>query len=201
MKAYRLLDEAQARSIADDIRQQDWEQGRASTHKATGTTKRNLELRSSPHLKTIHDALKAHSLYTEHFISAIWPPKFNWYRDSGEYRIHCDAALMDKVRTDLACTVFLTDDYDGGELVIGGMEIKAKPGMCVVYECWKPHWVNPVTRGDRISAITWMQSLVSDEWKRDLLNLIHGVAGEVGNQEHFAKLGAVHEKLLKHWMR
>jgi PKHD-type hydroxylase len=201
MKAYRLLEEGQAREIADDIRHLEWEQGKASTQKATGTTKYNLELRTSPHLQTIRDALKEHALYSEHFISNIWPPKFNWYRDDGEYRIHSDAAFMDRVRTDLACTTFLTDDYDGGELVIGGQSIKGKPGICVVYECWKPHWVNPVTRGDRISAITWMQSHVTDEWKRELLNILHSVAMEAGNQEHFAKLGAVHEKLFKDWMR
>jgi predicted 2-oxoglutarate/Fe(II)-dependent dioxygenase YbiX len=143
MKAYRLLEEGQAREIADDIRHLEWEQGKASTQKATGTTKNNLELRTSPHLQTIRDALKEHALYSEHFISNIWPPKFNWYRDDGEYRIHSDAAFMDRVRTDLACTTFLTDDYDGGELVIGGQSIKGKPGICVVYECWKPHWVNP----------------------------------------------------------
>jgi len=73
--------------------------------------------------------------------------------------------------------------------------------MCVVYECWKPHFVKPVTSGDRISAITWMQSRIPDESQRDLLNMLHGVAMEVGKQEHFAKLGAVHERLLKLWMR
>ena len=50
------------------------------------------------------------------------------------------------IRTDLACTVFLTDGYEGGELCIGGVEVKGKAGMCVVYDCGLPHYVKPVVR-------------------------------------------------------
>lgn len=207
MKAYRLFGDDEAAEIVAAIREQEWEVGRASSKVSTGKVKRNLELKDSnpvakEMLDRIETKLREHSLWTEHFVAKILPPKFNWYRESGEYRMHSDAGLMgDGIRTDLACTVFLTDGYEGGELVIGGMQIKGKAGMCVVYECWKPHYVTPVTDGDRICAITWMQSRISDESQRDLLNLLHGVAMEVGNQEHFAKLGSVHERLFKLWMR
>lgn len=197
MRAYRLFSEEQAAEIVAAIRDREWVPGKASRQ----TNKRNLELKAAPELAEITKALKAHPLYTENLVSQLYPPKFNWYRDSGEYKIHSDAALMGDVRTDMACTIFLTDDYDGGELNIDGKAIKGRAGMCVVYECWRPHWVNPVTRGDRISAITWMQSYIAESWKRDLLNLLHSVAVKSSDQENFAKLGAVHEKLLKHWIR
>ena len=199
MRAYRVLEESRAREIASSVRDLDWGPGKATSQRRT--TKNNLELLEAPELDEIKQALRSHDLFTQNFISEISPPKFNWYRDSGEYRIHSDAALMHGVRTDLACTLFLSDDYDGGELNIDGKSIKAKPGIAVVYECWKPHWVNPVTRGDRISAICWMRSFISEAWKRDLLNTLHETAMKAGNQEQFAKIGAVHEKLFKHWMR
>ena len=197
MRAYRLLDEGVARQMAADIRREDWPKGVARGE----TTKKNLELVKHSNLVEIRKALTEHPLYTQNFVTKIWGPKFNWYRDDGEYRIHTDAAYMDDVRTDLACTIFLTDDYEGGELVIDGKSVKGKPGIAVVYECWKPHWVNPVTSGDRISAITWMQSLIPEKWKRDLLNQLHEVTVNIGEQEQFAKLGSVHEKLVKHWSK
>jgi PKHD-type hydroxylase len=210
VKAYRLFDEIEAAHIVERIRLEKWEEGRASSRKATGTTKRNLELQddnpvAKDLLGKIADALKAHALHAEHFVSRIVRPKFNWYRDAGEYRVHADAALMDGgVRTDLACTVFLTDGYEGGELCIGGIEIKGKPGTCVVYECGKPHYVKPVTSGDRISAITWMQSFVPETHKRDILNRIHRCTqkfAQLGDQEMFAESGSAHESLFKLWMR
>jgi PKHD-type hydroxylase len=210
MKAYRLFDEAEAGSIVDAIRAQEWHEGRASIRKATGTTKRNLELQddnpvAKELLGKIAKALKAHALYSEHFVSKIVRPKFNWYRDAGEYRTHTDASLMDGgIRTDLACTVFLTDGYEGGELCIGGVEVKGKAGMCVVYDCGLPHYVKPVTEGDRISAITWMQSFIPDAAQRGILNSVHRVTqkfAQLGDPEMFAEAGSAHERLFKLWMR
>jgi PKHD-type hydroxylase len=186
------------------------EPGKASSRKATGTTKRNLELQddnpvAKELLGEIAKALKAHALYSEHFVSKLVRPKFNWYRDAGEYRTHTDASLMDGgIRTDLACTVFLTDGYEGGELCIGGVEVKGKAGMCVVYDCGLPHYVKPVTEGDRISAITWMQSFIPDSNQRSILNSVHRVTqkfAQIGDQEMFAESGSAHERLFKLWMR
>lgn len=210
MKAYRLFSESEAADIVAQIRAQEWHEGRASSRKATGSTKRNLELQddnpvAKELLGKIAKALKAHALHAEHFVSRMVRPKFNWYRDSGEYRVHSDAALMDGgIRTDLACTVFLTEGYEGGELCIGGVEVKGKAGMCVVYECGKPHYVKPVTSGDRISAITWLQSYIPEAHQRDILNRIHRATmkfAEMGDQEMFATNGSAHEALVKLWMR
>jgi PKHD-type hydroxylase len=210
VRAYRLFDEAEAASIVERIRSEAWEPGRASSRKATGTTKRNLELQDgNPVAKEILDGvvakLKTHSLYAEHFVSRIVRPKFNWYKDDGEYRTHTDAALMDGgIRTDLACTIFLTGDYEGGELCIGGVEVKGKAGMCVVYECGRPHYVKPVVLGDRIAAILWLQSYIPEAYKRDILNRVHKCSQKFaadGDQEFFAEAGSIHESLFKLWMR
>jgi PKHD-type hydroxylase len=210
MKAYRLFGDVVAADIVARIKAQEWEPGKASSRKASGTTKRNLELQddnpvAKELLGEIAKALKAHALYSEHFVSKLVRPKFNWYRDAGEYRTHTDASLMDGgIRTDLACTVFLTDGYEGGELCIGGVEVKGKAGMCVVYDCGLPHYVKPVTEGDRISAITWMQSFIPDAAQRGILNSVHRVTqkfAQLGDPEMFAESGSAHERLFKRLMR
>jgi PKHD-type hydroxylase len=206
LNLYRVLSEDEALDIVARIKQREWEQGKASTVKATGTTKRNLELLptdpvAKEQLDRISKAIKASNIWPNQFIHRMSPPKFNRHQDGGTYGLHADAAFMGDVRTDLACTVFLTDDYEGGELQIGTTKVKAKPGCAVVYECWRPHSVLPVTKGERICAITWMQSHIKTADQRELLNMLHEVTMQVGNQEQFAKLGAVHERLVKLWSR
>lgn len=196
MKAYRVIDEARALEIAAALRAETWEQGKSFGKEKV--TKRNLELHKSPHLDELGKTIREHSLWSENFVTTMYPPRFNWYRDGGEYRVHSDAAFMGgKVRTDLAMTLFLSE-FEGGELCIDGKEVKGKPGIAVVYECWKPHFVKPAN--DRIALITWFQSRIAESWQRELLNMVHNCARK-GDQEHFAVLGAVHEKLLKHWAR
>jgi PKHD-type hydroxylase len=78
-------------------------------------------------------------------------------------------------RSDIAVTVFLNapDEYDGGELVIrtalGEQVVKSAGGDAVLYPAGTIHRVNPVTRGERLVAVTWVQSLVRDPARRELL--------------------------------
>ncbi|MEO0600898.1 MAG: Fe2+-dependent dioxygenase, partial [Myxococcota bacterium] len=88
----------------------------------------------------------------------------------GGYGAHVDNAMMgrgaDRLRTDLSFTLFLSDPgtYDGGELEIDrpGMVQSFKPdaGDLVLYPTSSVHRVAPVTRGERLACIGWIQSLV-----------------------------------------
>jgi PKHD-type hydroxylase len=133
------------------------------------------------------------------------PPRFNRYGEGEEYKTHADGAWMGRsMRTDLACTLFLNDDYEGGELHINGMDIKAGAGVAVVYPCWRPHSVKPVTKGERIAAITWIQSLFRDETERELMQMLQGVLGDIDREQpegrHYASLSTVYSKLMRIWM-
>ena len=101
----------------------------------------------------------------------ILPPKFNKYTAGGEYESHVDAAWIGGIRTDYACTLFVSDrkDYEGGELWVGDKMTKAEQGHAVIYECGAPHHVTPVTKGERVCAVTWIHSMVQDPYKRKLL--------------------------------
>lgn len=117
------------------------------------------------------------------FMAAALPrrmtnPLFSRYTPGMEYGSHVDNAVMsmpERIRTDLSVTVFLArpDEYDGGELVIEGssasQRVKLPAGSAVVYPSTSVHHVAPVTRGARIAAVLWVQSLVRDPGQRQIL--------------------------------
>ena len=69
------------------------------------------------------------------------------------------------------------EDYDGGELVVhtafGEQLVKLKAGDAVMYPSGSTHRVAEVTRGERIVAVTWVQSMVRDPARRELLYRLH----------------------------
>jgi PKHD-type hydroxylase len=79
------------------------------------------------------------------------------------------------LRSDVSCTLFLSDpaSYQGGELVVYlGSEIvrvKGKPGSALLYPSTTLHEVVPVTSGERLVMITFIQSRIPDQMQRDLL--------------------------------
>ena len=118
------------------------------------------------------------------FPRKIRPPLFSRYKTGMEYGYHVDDALMggrQKTRTDLSVTVFLNQptDYTGGELEIetafGPQLVKLPAGSAVVYPSSTLHRVAPVTDGERLVAVTWVQSLVKDPQKREMLQDLHKV--------------------------
>jgi PKHD-type hydroxylase len=210
MRTYRLFSAEEAAEIAADLTE--WEVGLAATPFATGTVKKNEEIQAvrpdgevHPRAAQIHDRIKQSPLWQEHVLRHVMVPKFNRFRDGGEYQDHADSGwLGGKIRTDLACTVFLNDDYEGGELCANGLKIKGPPGTCVVYECWRPHHVAPVTKGERICAITWMQSLIPDYTKIEMMQMLQSVMSDIDRQSSeqrlYARLSSVYGKLMRMWM-
>ncbi|GFZ96890.1 PKHD-type hydroxylase [Elstera cyanobacteriorum] len=107
----------------------------------------------------------------------LHPILFARYEPGMTYGYHVDDPLMGDppLRTDLALTLFLSDPetYDGGDLIIdqpGGEQAYKLPfGAAVLYPATTLHQVAPVTRGVRLVAITWIQSLIRDPGRREIL--------------------------------
>tara|TARA_R110000737_G_scaffold1598_6_gene4735 strand:- start:1478 stop:2158 length:681 start_codon:yes stop_codon:yes gene_type:complete len=122
-------------------------------------------------LARIGDTPKVVSVALPH---KIFPPCFNRYSETQEYGYHVDAAVMripgttEVLRSDMSMTIFLSEpeEYEGGELIIstefGQQSIKLPAGYGVAYPSSSLHKVTAVTQGQRIAAITWMQSMISD---------------------------------------
>jgi len=101
------------------------------------------------------------------------------YTEGMSYGPHTDNPLMMEgglaLRTDASITVFLSEpeDYEGGELLIQGdigeTRVKLARGDAVIYPTGAIHAVAEVTGGERRVAVSWLQSMVADPYKRQLL--------------------------------
>ena len=112
-------------------------------------------------------------------------PYYARYTSGMQYGDHVDDPVMGAdgtlYRSDVSITVFISDpaEYDGGELVIntpfGEQQVKLPAGDAVMYASSSLHRVAAVTRGERLVAVTWLQSLVRDPARRELLHELNSV--------------------------
>jgi PKHD-type hydroxylase len=146
------------------------------------------------------------------FPSMIAPPLLTRYQPGMHYGAHSDAAFIQlqgaMLRSDLSCTVFLNEPeaYEGGSLHIqlgdAEMQFKLPPGYAILYPSDTLHQVDPVTKGERLVAITFIQSRISDPFRRNLLFSLNEVAALEGLQmqpENFARLQLIQNQLLRYW--
>lgn len=130
----------------------------------------------------------------------------------GGYGDHIDDALMHNdgiLRTDISCTTFLStpDSYEGGELVIniGGvnMQYKLDAGDAIIYPSTTLHRVNPVTQGERLAALTWIESHVNAADKREILYDLDRsrrlTMQKNGKDESFDLMTKTHANMLRRW--
>lgn len=202
MKFYRIFSERQARDLAEKAKSLSWNEGKARTSKLTGTVKQNSEILQHSMLGAIGQCFATHPvIQLDHIPFKFYAPKLSKYEDGQHYKRHTDAPWMGEVRTDLSCTLWLSDDYEGGELVIDGKSVKGKPGVCIVYNCGAPHEVRPVTAGQRICVITWIQSRVRDPIKRKIVSDFRKFIGRFeDDHEVFTEGGTIHSALLRMWI-
>jgi PKHD-type hydroxylase len=113
------------------------------------------------------------------FPSRIAAPTFARYAAGMKYGAHTDAAFLpigkEPLRSDVSCTIFISEpaDYQGGELAIHlGTEtisVKGPAGSAVFYPSTTLHEVVPVTAGERLVLISFIQSQIPDQMQRELL--------------------------------
>ena len=198
-----------------------WQDGRATAGNQSIQVKHNQQLaEGDPIARELGNMILAALERTPLFMSAalplkVVPPLFNRYEGGGTYGTHIDGAIWQiggtphRVRTDLSATLFLTapEDYDGGELTVedtyGPHKIKLPAGDMILYPGTSLHHVTPVTRGSRVSAFFWIQSMVRDDGQRTLLfdldMAIQQVRGAVSEQGPAVQLTNVYHNLLRQW--
>ncbi|MEY4732855.1 MAG: hypothetical protein RLZZ464_921 [Pseudomonadota bacterium] len=199
-----------------------WIDGRSSAGAQALTQKNNQQLSQTSAAAHSLQVLILTALQREPlFLSAALPrkiynPLFNRYGgESNFYGPHVDGAVLrsastqEWVRTDVSCTVFLSDpaDYEGGELLVqdtyGSRGVKLAAGDAVLYPGTSVHQVTPVTRGVRVASFFWIESMVrSDEQRRILFDLdmnLLKLRAQLGETEETTALTGVYHNLLRQW--
>lgn len=204
--------------IRQALREATFVDGRATAGWHAREVKRNLQAQPSAATDElaalVQQALRRHPV----FDVAVRPHRmrpllFSRYQPGMTYGSHVDDAVMgtdQPLRTDIALTVFVSepDDYDGGELVTdtaaGEQRFKLPAGCAVVYPASTLHRVEPVTRGERLAAIGWVQSLVRDPAQRELLfdleTARRGLFARDGKTAEFDLLSKSVANLLRMWV-
>ena len=180
----QLLNRAQLDKIHELLAKAQFVDGRLTAGRVAGEVKHNEELALEPELlQRLYRIVMASVGHSEVFRSAALPAKvadfiFARYRPGMRYGDHVDDPIMGqgpRFRSDVSMTVFLNepDSYAGGELVIrtpfGEQRVKLAAGHAVVYPSASVHRVAEGTRGERLVALTWVQSFVRDAARRELL--------------------------------
>jgi PKHD-type hydroxylase len=176
---------ARCRAIVDGA---DWADGKITAGTQSEQVKNNRQLPEDAQAShaaraIVLDALGRSALFiTGALPKKTYPPLFNRYDGaSNAFGNHIDNSVRTSpitgawVRTDLSATLFLSEpsDYDGGELVIedtfGSQSVKLAAGDLILYPASSVHRVEPVTRGCRLAAFFWVESMVRDDAQRRLL--------------------------------
>ncbi|MEN8175658.1 MAG: Fe2+-dependent dioxygenase [Pseudomonadota bacterium] len=180
-----LLNAAQLGKLHEIVARAGFQDGRATAGEAAARVKNNEELAADAETASLVNRILMSALgHNARFRSAALPARMAdfivaRYRPGMTYGDHVDDPIMGaggpRFRTDVSMTVFLNppDSYDGGDLVVrtsfGEKRVKLAAGDAVVYPSSSVHHVAEVTRGERLVALTWMQSFVRDAARRELL--------------------------------
>ncbi len=180
-----LLDATQLEAVVSVLRQSRFVDGKLSAGKYASAGKNNAELEASRDTvdalnNVVMTQLVRHPLYLQTAMPAkVCAPIYARYTAGMAYGGHIDDPIMGppnaRYRSDISITVFLNapDEYDGGELRIessqGDTRIKLPAGHAVLYPSTSFHAVEEVTAGERLVAVTWVQSHIRRADQREIL--------------------------------
>jgi len=199
-----------------------WVDGNVTSGAQSAHAKRNAQLpENTPEARavgqTILDALGRNAQFMSAALPMkVFPPLFNRYEGGQQFGSHIDNAVRQlkgtdfRLRTDLSATLFLTEpeDYDGGELSVedtfGTQRVKLPAGDMVLYPASSLHHVTPVTRGARVSAFFWIQSMVRTDADRTTLYQLDQAVQQIGaekgpNDPLTIQLTGVYHNLIRKW--
>ena len=212
-----VLSPAELAQAQQWLQQGRWTGGRHTAGQQSAQVKDNEQLDAQHPLtqqlqQLLLAALERHlTFFSAALPKKIWPPAFNRYAGGQTYGDHVDQGIRTRpglrLRADLSCTVFLSEGYRGGELVIqtpeGERRFRGPAGSALLYPAHTVHRVEPVTEGARLASFFWVESLVRSPEQRELLwnmdralTALRSRDGE--SAEAVALMGSYHH-LLRMW--
>jgi len=146
------------------------------------------------------------------FPKRVAAPLLARYDAGMTYGVHADSAFLPvpggPLRSDVSGTLWLGDpaSYEGGELRIHlgteAVTIKGEPGSMILYPSTTLHEVTPVRSGQRLVAITFIESYIPDQTRRELLwtiNEVNALEGYNISWENRTRLNFVSASLHRMW--
>jgi len=216
-----LLSKQQVAEFRERLHQTSWVDGKATVGVQGAQVKKNRQLAvDNPVARELGEIIVKALYANPVFMSAalplrIVPPLFNAYAGGEHYGFHVDGAIrllpnsQLSLRTDVSSTLFLSepDEYEGGELIVqdtyGSHEVKLPAGDLILYPSTSLHQVSPVTRGERVCSFFWTQSMVRDDFQRNLLHEldcnIQSLRHQLGDVPEVVGLTGHYHNLLRQW--
>ena len=214
-----VLTDHQTKTVRELLLDAHYVDGRLSAGVTARKVKKNHELPADSKLQNqlnniVMNALFNHPVYQ----AAVLPhrlatPFYARYEPGEAYGNHVDDPVMGpmqgRYRTDVSTTVFINDpeDYEGGDIVIQGQngeqKIKLPAGSAITYPSGSLHRVAEVTKGTRLVAVTWAQSMVRDAEKRELLFNLYksreALQKKYPDDEEVVKVDHTYINLMRMW--
>jgi len=211
-----VLDAEVLSSLRETFELLEFEEGASSAGWHARTVKRNRQAVPDARLRQIQARITASLQSSDVFRAAalpkrIAPPMLARYGPREEYGLHVDNAVLGNppLRSDLSLTLFLSepDAYEGGELIVdtpaGEEAVKLPAGSAVLYPSTTLHRVAPVESGERLAAVTWIESLVRSGEDRAILFDLDLAKRRLyessGKSEIFDLVAKAHTNLLRRW--
>jgi len=213
-----VLDAGALRDVRTRIQAHEFVDGAGSAGRHARRVKRNVELESAAaaHLsRDVLGPLVAHSQFQAAALPArISAATIARYDAGMAYGYHTDDPVMgpagtQQYRCDIAITLMLSHDgsYDGGELCVrtpfGEQRLTPHAGSAVVYPASSLHCVAPVTRGSRLVAVAWVQSMVANPEQRQLLfdmwRVRDTLASALAQAEVSSEADRIYTNLVRMW--
>jgi PKHD-type hydroxylase len=193
--------------------------GSATASGAAKEVKHNKQIpRESPTTMQINQilesALQKSPLFKEATLpKAILPFLISRYESDDYYGWHTDSPFMfvapAQIRCDISMTIFLSNpaEYEGGALEIetetGVQAYKLPAGDAILYPTTSLHQVAAITGGQRIVAVSWVESMIKNSEERKLLFQLKTVEQllaqkQMGSHEYLLTQ-QIHSNLFRKW--
>ncbi len=215
-----VLSTTQLENVRRTLARAEFIDGRLSAGKVAQAVKKNEELKANEQLlellnNEVMGSLVKHPDYQAGALpQRVASPFYARYTSGMHYGDHVDDPIMGSqgqlYRTDISITVFLNepDEYEGGELVIntsfGQNAVKLKAGDAIMYPSSSLHHVAEVTKGERLVAVTWVQSMVREPAKRELLYTLYQakekLLADASNEETSNQVNTAYVNLMRMWV-
>ncbi len=150
-----------------------WEDGRLTTTGVFKDLKRSVEMNGEArYTQQMQEDVKQvlinnYEVEKRCLIRSVNGVLINKYETGGHYGGHYDSPEINGANHHFSFTIFLNDNYKGGELVVEDKIIKPKQGHIYIYPSNKFHSVNEVKRGTRFAIVGWIKSRYSQDHIRE----------------------------------